>query len=198
MPPAVKRRLVTLAAAASLALCAATVALWVRSYWRFDYVDRKSLSLLSVDNCRIGSKRGCFSLALLRLGRDDEAVDLGGISFGSSKIDAGPTGDLREAAESEYGTWSSRPRNRYSSGWFHGFGYWIRSGHPVESVRAFWIPHWFAALLFAILPAIRLRAIVSARRVRRYGLCPTCGYDLRATPDRCPECGAAPAATVAR
>jgi hypothetical protein len=50
-------------------------------------------------------------------------------------------------------------------------------------------PHWFLALLFAILPAIQLRAILRSRRQNRQGLCPRCGYDLRATLERCPECG---------
>jgi hypothetical protein len=50
-------------------------------------------------------------------------------------------------------------------------------------------PLWFLALLFAILPALHLRAAMRSRILRRAGHCPRCGYDLRATPDRCPECG---------
>ena len=43
------------------------------------------------------------------------------------------------------------------------------------------------------LPALWLLARRRRRRRSSSGYCLTCGYDLRATPDRCPECGVVPA-----
>ena len=50
-------------------------------------------------------------------------------------------------------------------------------------------PAWSALLLSLILPLARIGVHRHARRRARAGRCHTCGYDLRATPDRCPECG---------
>ena len=55
----------------------------------------------------------------------------------------------------------------------------------------FRIPYWFLAAASTLAPAAALRRRLRTRRRTRRGLCPRCGYDLRESPDRCPECGTA-------
>jgi hypothetical protein len=57
---------------------------------------------------------------------------------------------------------------------------------------------WLIAVYFAAgvvaawpLPS-RWRVFHASERIR-FGLCATCGYDLRASPGLCPECGTVPA-----
>jgi hypothetical protein len=52
------------------------------------------------------------------------------------------------------------------------------------------VPWVVVALPFAALPAARASAWIRRRNRTARNACPSCGYDLRATPDRCPECGA--------
>jgi hypothetical protein len=54
------------------------------------------------------------------------------------------------------------------------------------------VPYWAMLTLAAILPAAWLRGLLILQRRRATGCCERCGYDLRASPDRCPECGTQP------
>jgi hypothetical protein len=54
------------------------------------------------------------------------------------------------------------------------------------------VPDWAVLLGTLIIPIKWALPVVRGRRSFQSGQCRGCGYDLRATPDRCPECGTIP------
>ena len=63
---------------------------------------------------------------------------------------------------------------------------WPRMTPVIWSVA---VPLVIPAALFAILPGVGLARRMGRRKRKKLGLCLKCGYDLRASKDRCPECG---------
>jgi hypothetical protein len=166
------RILLNAATVVSLMLGVATIALWVLSYWRAD----------ALADCQPTTERGVISTCGRLLFYDEAAM--GSYRYpppiGWAHVALPPATDIANYA----------PTNTTRFATLAGFG--VLAGDTGRyTVTARIIPHWFIALATAVFPAIWLR---TRRRRHRSasGLCAACGYDLRATPDRCPECGAVP------
>ncbi len=72
-------------------------------------------------------------------------------------------------------------KSRASLKWLFPNSCWVRFGMPL------WV---FAAL--GLAPLAWWGVSWLRRKHAKTGLCTNCGYDLRATPNRCPECGTVP------
>jgi hypothetical protein len=81
--------------------------------------------------------------------------------------------------------------------WVQKSGFDLAIGRDISGPYIkIWLPRWSALGLSGILPAWWLAQLLKKKSARRYArhcqhlqICSVCGYDLRATPARCPECG---------
>jgi hypothetical protein len=201
-------RLLKFLSALSLLICVAVCVLWCRSYWRADYLwfqtkDGHAFSTISSNGALqwkglrdLRESSGGYGPPLrakwtTRSLRSTDVNDLSvailllldPLTFEDGGVPS-PVALQRFAVGSATGSY---PGLRDGSSW-SSFGPDYRYVYLVT-------PYWALALAAGGAPAFRAASWWrrGRRRRTRLGLCTTCGYDLRATPDRCPECGRAAA-----
>ena len=174
----------------SLGLCVATASLWVKSYYRIDLAGIVWQTRERLDN----------TLFCVVLRGETEVL----YEAPSIKFPPEPHGvyhvSFAHTSKSSLSNIFLDPPLSYDrplfAQWMHGgFGYVSAGADHDMKYRACLIPLWSLLIAFALLPAMRFYGLAIKMRDRRRqsrGQCANCGYDLRATPDRCPECGKIP------
>jgi hypothetical protein len=205
--PRIKRHLFSFSAAVSLVLCLATAALWVRSSSVIDmlFFDRWARHTVTAYDADMSRKHGYEADVTLRNHRFRLASWRGALVLDYLYQSSGYSWDRMKSAgldrPSVEGPRYGYSRERIGIASMHYVTYgqqWsglgFRGGKITRSATdflRFWcIPMYVPVVATAFLPTAWLRRHV--RRRSRAGSCMRCGYDLRATPDRCPECGALP------
>jgi hypothetical protein len=171
-----RRKLFTLAAGVSAVLCVGVCVLWVRSYWVSDNWVRD----VPAGRIGMGSERGRIVWRHVSYLRGTRVVFNAPVGYQTVPVTATGVGSSPTPA-----SWSfARSRMFFE----HAVGRPPAVSGLVD-VEDFAVPLWAPVLTASVLPAIWLLLRMAGRMRAAAGLCPACGYDLRATPDRCPECG---------
>jgi hypothetical protein len=189
-----KRRLFKVLTVLSLVLCAATLGLSVRACW----LRREALSVTSSDPELVATS-DYWSLNTNRQGFWLESYDTGTLVLGwYTAKPFGNRGHFNHVASIGGGDrFDPFQRCQWKLAGF-GLCYEPAPLDPSGRIRYVALPHWFATAIALVLSALFGRPWLRERRRLQDGLCPSCGYDLRATPERCPECGTAVGIAVAR
>jgi hypothetical protein len=174
----------------------------------FHFLSAVSLILcvvLIVDRCTHGSKCSYFGLTSTRAVNGELLQSTWEIESGHGILvfESSTLEDWRHIAspsnEWVYGSYEAvfwSPRSTGILGFARSSDEGVTGDGRTESDEEVQIPGWFAILFLVALPSfwlIRFWRQKTQQRDIDAGRCANCSYDLRATPNRCPECGCKPA-----
>lgn len=165
-------------------LCVAVAILWPRSHRIWETLSYKFVSDLDhPDNTRrvmwldVWSNNGAFGGSIMRY-QDETDYAIANIGWNYIKRKAAylPVPDQRwiffSTAGAAMGSTESSVHESGRECWFH-------------------IPYWMLLPVLLPLPIWHVRRTIRQRLRLKRGQCLNCGYDLRASKDKCPECGTA-------
>jgi hypothetical protein len=195
------RRLKVILVFGSLVVWLATAAVWLRG----KVVDWDGFGVsYRIERGKFEPVSSFGEYRLKRVGPDGRTVN--GFYFASEqgsfglmvlhqRIDAGA--QVLTWQRPGWRAWNGIPLDMRASSTWMGFGGGI--GAEYKGWRFMLnVPQWFVLLVAMPLPVRWLWRHRTRRKALREGRCLCCGFDLRATPDRCPECGTVPIAQPAR
>jgi hypothetical protein len=198
-----KRRLFNVLAGVSLLLCVPMAGMWVRSYQLVYIVDARTETWpqSSVWRSRAVDLRLVQGYWIFHWGGDEFKLDHPeGISVGWGRSDAinykrQHPGGLHW----DYYSWGVirvfNADNLLGIPHQYGFGYkyeFRNNASRMDINHYVIVPAWLSIVLLLLLPVAWAYQWHRRRSFYSAGCCRACGYDLRATPDRCPECGTIP------
>lgn len=180
----VKRRLYNTLAAVSLVLCLGALLAWARSFslpYYLDYIGVDD-SAHTESQCGVWLKNGRLSIAYGRTHWPTPMTPL--VKAEGWQFHRNPWWPEMIA---------SNIRHEYPEDWRLGSFKWRRFPGPGGLWKS-WA--WRAGVnllipvaIFAVVPIMWRLQFARTQFRRRRGLCLACGYDIRMTSERCPECG---------
>jgi hypothetical protein len=195
MSLASKRHIFAGAAAISLAACIVLCVMWVRSHFREDKLafatdfDGDGTESQHTDES-IASRRPAWSAGFWH---EEWTVDsaAGNVVFSRYRNDQ--TAGMRSGWGPDGWNLSSDDDPTASSRWPSYSHVRTSTSAITETTISIRIPYWLMLLAVAWMPALFAISFFRRRQLLNHeSCCSKCGYDCRATPNRCPECGASP------
>ncbi len=161
--------------AVSAGIYMAALVFWGRSYCRDDMIVYSAFPMVIVVNSETGSLQFQRSV----YGFTSDLPDGWGVM-------SRPISDLRLFPARSTGGFAYEFTPSVTYG---GIRPWSLSPMQFSTTNSVMVPYWFIIMLATPIPLVAIRRSLKRRRTEREGLCRACGYDLRASERRCPECG---------